>query len=136
MIDRPYDFAVMFGIFAIIITWAGFGLVAIQDAGVTEDSAFFSTVTNYYNSSTGLKGVSDGVATSLSDGDEGEQTESSFLVRAGRGLLKLGGSFKVMEGAANEAAGEVGVPEEFIGIIFAVLLIIFAVVLYTWWRGK
>lgn len=135
-LDRPYDFAVMFGIFALIAVWGGFWLAAIQAQGVTEDTTFFSTIHEHYNGTTGLRSTGQDIAGTLSEGDEGEQTEDSFLVRAGRGLLKLGGSFKTMEEATGQAAGEIGIPEEYIGIMSAVMLIIFGVVLYTWWRGK
>lgn len=139
MLDKPYDFAVIVALSAIVISLVGMGLSDVQDAGVTQTTSFFTEIDNTYDSpnGTGLKYTSDDLGGSLSEGDTGEQSEDSFLVRAGKALLKLGGSFKSFTNALSAAGKAIpGFPTGIVAIFVAMLLIIFAVTIISWWRGK
>ena len=139
MLDKPYDFAVIVGIGAIVVALVGMGLTDIQNKGVTQQSDFFTEIGNTYESAnqTGLKYTSAELSGSLSEGDSGEQTDDSFLVRAGKALLKLGGSFKSFSNAVSASGKAIpGFPVGLAAIFVSVLVIVFAVTIISWWRGK
>ena len=140
MLDKPYDFAVIVGIGAILVALMGMGLSDVQKKDPTIGSSdFFTDIGNTYESAnqTGLIYTGTELSGSLSEGDSGEQTDDSFLVRAGKALLKLGGSFKSFSNAVSASGKAIpGFPVGLAAIFVSVLVIVFAVTIISWWRGK
>lgn len=138
-ISRPQDIAIIFALFALVVITIGFGVQSIEDnQNVTVDNSFFQNVTYGVESSSGLKGSSDDVSAGLI-GQEGASTtpsEESILLTGFNSILKLGKTFKTMSGALMEGVTMLGVPLVYWILFTSIILISFAVVMYTWIRGR
>ena len=139
MLDKPYDLAVMFGIFALIVITVGFGVTNINTfTNSTHDESFFTNVENNVTSAKGLKGASDSSGTGLA-GEVGSSetiTQDSFIAKGFQSLLTLGQTWNLVESSMDEATDTLGINPIYITIITSILLIAFAVTLYTWLRGN
>ena len=137
MIDKPYDLAVIFGLFALVVATVGFGIANINDiVTVPHNDTFFTSVTQNANSSTGLKGSGDIAADGLTGTDGGEAaTQESFILKGINSLLTLGQTFNLVKTSINEGEGALNIPHIYFTIITSLLILAFAVTVYTWIRA-
>ena len=139
MLDKPYDIAVMFGIFALIIVTVSFAVSDINTlVAVDHNDTFFSSAYSRVNSSTGFKGLSDEAAEGLSgtEGGGDDVTQESFILKGINSLLTLGQSWAIMEESLDDASDQLTIDPIYITVLIGLLVIAFAVTLYTWIRGS
>lgn len=139
VMEKPYDLAVMFGLFALVILTVGFAVTDINTfTNTTHETTFFDSVASRVNTSTGLKGTADSSASGLTGevGSSEEATEESFLLKGFQSLLNLGQTWALVENSLDEAVETLGINPVYIIIITSILVIAFAVTTYTWLRGR
>lgn len=139
MFNRPYDLAVIFAIFALVVVTFGFFIDGVNDYYDEDgDTSYFETVESTVTDSTGLKGAADDMSEGIT-GEEGaseDTSEEGIIIRGFKSVLKLGKTFTGMLDALDEGLTAIGVDPIYLTIVGSTLLIIFGVVLYTWIRGN
>lgn len=138
-ISKPQDIVIIFALFALVVVTVGFGISSVENnQNVTVDTSFYENVHNRVNSTNGLKGTADSVSSGLigQEGSTEETSESGILVKGFNSLLAVGKAYKITDTSINEATGLLGIDPIYWIIFSSVLLISFAVVMYSWIRGR
>ena len=140
MFNKPYDLAYIVGIFGLIIITIGFGITSAVDFGAETNNkvGFYTGVYNNISSESGFKGSADEATLALT-GEAGvsEQiTEDSVILNGFQSLISLGKTYKTLESSLTISTGYLGIDPIYWLVITGLILITFAVVLYTWVRGK
>lgn len=140
MLDKPYDFAVIFGIFALVVVTIGFGIESVMtntNASVG-DTSFFTNVKLRVNGTDGLVATSQTMSNSIRGETSAGTTpsEEGLLVKGFNSLLSLGATFEIFSDSMADASAAIGIHPIYWTVILGVLLVIFAVTLYTWLRAR
>lgn len=136
--DRPSDLVVMVGIFLIIMTTVGIGIMSVEERqNVTIDSQTQSYITTVNGGVVSVKNTSDDISESLigQSGSGTEPTEEGIITRSFNSILTIGRSFTVVEENLGALSAMFGIPTSLITIVLAMLLVVFGVVTYSWFRG-
>lgn len=138
-ISSPRDVAIIFAVFALVIITVGFGVQSVIDnQDVEVNNSFYNNVKLRVTDASGLKGTADDMSSGLAgqEGSSNDPSEESLLVAGFNSIRKLGKTFKIMENSLSEGTGILGIDSIYWVIFTSVLLISFAVVMYTWLRGR
>jgi hypothetical protein len=136
-ITKPNDIAVIFAIFALVIVTVGFGVTSIIDQQQTVvDNSYFTSVQVGVTGEEGLKGAADSMSTGLSGtaGTSNTPSTDNILVSGFNSMLRLGKTFRVMSDSLMTGTTILGIDPIYWMMFTSVLLISFAVVMYTWLR--
>jgi len=138
MLEKPYDILVIFAIFALVVVTIGTAMGDINLlTNTTHNTSFYTTVDNRISNEDGFSAVTTDSAESIV-GEEGagdQATQEGFLLKGFNSLLKLGKSWGILEKTANEVVEEIPIDPIYITLILGLLLVSFAVVVYTYIRG-
>lgn len=136
--DKPSDLAWMFVIFASIIIVMGIGVDSvIKYQHVSANTSFFEEVRSDAESETGLKGGADSQRPGLIGDTEGDTPDvDNIFVRAWNAMKDLGKTFKIVESSIIDGVNLLGIDPIFWVLVSSALLITFAVIIYTWVRGR
>lgn len=130
--NRPSDIAAILGIFALVVITAGYLLNSVT-AG-TENQLVSTTRANVLGVE-GLQGTAGNMTTGLQRPTGQDVNTENIEVSALDSILGLG---RTVTGAINTtetAAAAAYVPNEFVRIVVAVLVITFAVIVFSWFKG-
>lgn len=138
-ISKPSDIAIIFAIFAMVIITVGFGVQSVIDnQNVVVDNSFYTNTQLKVSGEEGLKGTADDLSGGITGqvGSSNTPSEESILVGGFNSIRKLGKTYKAMTDSMTEGGQILGVDPIYWVIFASTLLIVFAVVMYTWIRGK
>ena len=140
MLKSPFDIAVVFAIFALVVVTVGFGIESIGDSGaVTQNTTFFSNVESDVYASTGLKGTSDEASDVIDPSDEPvtvEATEEGIITQGLQSLRSVGSTYNSIKSSMSEGTAILGIDPIYYTVITFTLIIILFVIIYTWARGR
>ena len=143
MLKRPFDIAVILGIFGLIIVTIGFGVTSAISTNTAlniseEKLSYFdeAEATLRNNDTTYLKGSTDTATDALSgEEDTTETSQENFIVSGFNSMLALGKTWKAVESLADEGTRLAGIPEIYLMVVVGIMIIMLMVVIYTWIRG-
>lgn len=138
-ITKPSDIAVIFAIFALVVVTVGFGVQSVVDnQDVEANTSFYSNVKVRVTGEEGLKGAADDLSEGLEGQAGGSDTpsEEGILIGGFNSIRKLGKTFGIMKDSLGEGTTALGLDPIYWVLFTSVLLISFAVVMYTWLRGR
>jgi len=140
VLKSPFDIAVVFAIFALVVVTVGFGIESIGDSGaVTQNTTFFSNVESDVYASTGLKGTSDEASDVIDPSDEPvtvEATEEGIITQGLQSLRSVGSTYNSIKSSMSEGTAILGIDPIYYTVITFTLIIILFVIIYTWARGR
>lgn len=137
--DKPFDLAIVFGIFALVVVTALFGLESVSSKqGIEGNTSFFTAVENNINSNNGLHGTAADLSSGVTGQEEAGTTvsEDSLLTDAFNRMRDLGKTWLIVEDSLDELTKVLPIDPIYILTVTSMLLIAFVVVLYTWLRGR
>lgn len=136
--DRPSDLVVMAGIFLIIMTMVGIGIMSVEDRqNATIDTQTQNYLTTINGGVLSVKNTSDDISESLigQTGSGTEPTEEGIITKSFNSILTIGRSFTVIQENLELMTSMFGIPSSIITIVLAMILVVFGVVTYSWFRG-
>lgn len=138
MFNRPYDLAVMIGLFALALITISLGVASVMDLGVEMDNKV--SFINDTRSTVGRLETVGGASTGGLSGEEGtnpeETTEDNILKEGFQTLLGLGEVYAETKKSMNKGSSLLGIDPAYWTVGAALIIIIFATVVYTWLRGR
>ena len=133
---KPSDIAVILGIGLLVILTVTLGVESVQNKqNVTQTNSVFTTaastsLTTFQNTSNTASG-----ALTTSPGQTEANTETNIYVASFDAILSLGEMISSSINLLTEFTKSLNLPTYFITIIMGIILVIFAVITYSWFRG-
>lgn len=135
-IDRPSDVAVIVGVGLLVILTIGLGITSVQEnQGVTETSTVFRNANDSgINMYTNVSNTAGG-ALANSPGASNNPSETNIATASFNAILGLGGMISDSINLMSDFQDAIGIPDYFVKILVSIILVVFAVVTYSWFRG-
>lgn len=132
---RPSDMAIIVGVGMLVILTFSLGISSVNDQyGQTGSSPVFTSANQELGSFRNTSNAaSEGLATS--SGQSESPSFDNIAVASFNAILDLGGMVSTSITLLNEAADALHIPSYFLVIVIGILLVVFAVVTYSWVRG-
>lgn len=135
-LDRPSDIAIIVGVGLLVILTCGLFITSIQtNQGVTQTSVVFTSADGQYNSSYVTSSNDASGALTNSPGASNQPSETNIATASFNAILQLGSMITQAKNLLQNFQDELGIPTYFLAIIGSMLLVTFAVITYSWFRG-
>ena len=134
--NRPSDLMVLFGIFALVIITFGFGVQSVIEnyGGNSSDDDYFvsieSKMPSYRSNSIN---VTDGLHGTV--GQSEEQTVDSVALQVWNSVRSVERTYDLFVNSTSTASAKLRLDPVYVNVMLTILLVVFAIVLYTWFRG-
>lgn len=134
-IDRPSDIAIIVGVGLLVILTIGLGITSIQqNQGVTETSTVFRNANGSVSTYTNVSNTAGGALTN-SPGASDNPSETNIATASFNAILGLGGMISQSINLMSDFQDALGIPDYFVTILVSIIIVVFAVVTYSWFRG-
>lgn len=134
--NRPSDIAFIVGIGLLVILTVSLGVISIQtNQNVTSTDPVFTTA-NTALSSFQNASITSSSALTQDPGQTGDLTDTNIYVSSFNAILSLGEMLTTAGNLLSQFASSLHIPTYFLTIIIGLLLVLFAVVTYSWFRGS
>jgi hypothetical protein len=134
--NRPSDIAFIVGIGLLVILTVSLGVISVQtNQNVTSTDPVFTTA-NTALSSFQNASVTSSSALTTDPGQTGDLTDTNIYVASFNAILSLGEMLTTAGNLISQFADSLHIPTYFLTIIIGLLLVLFAVVTYSWFRGS
>lgn len=132
---RPSDIAIMVGIVMLVLLTVSVGVDHANTVGGNQSSAIFTSASGelaaYKNTSDGTSG-----ALTSASGSSESTSEDSIATASFNAVLGLGRMVSTAINLLETVSESLNLPSYFLTIIIGMLLVVFAVVTYSWFRGS
>ena len=134
--NRPSDIAIILGIGILVLITFGYGMASVSELqGIGSNNTVFTSASNsigsYQNTS---NSASAGLASS--SGVSETPNQDSIGTASFNAILSLGRMVSDSIGLLSDITTKFFIPKEFLVVIIGLLLVVFAVVTYSWFRGS
>lgn len=136
--DKPSDLVIIAGLFLLVMATVGIGVLSVEERqNATIDSQSASYIVTVNGGVQSIKNTSDDISTSLigQEGSGSQTNEEGIITRSFSSILTIGRSYDVIVDNLELLSSQLGIPSIFVTIILAMILVVFGVVTYTWFRG-
>lgn len=134
--NKPSDIALMFGVFALVLITVGFGIDSIAvNQNVTANTNVITYVQLGVNSSLNQSAVAVTGSLINTPGLTDTTSQENIFVRGFNSVLNIGSILDTMITNIQQFGAEFGINAIYFNIAIAILIITFAVITYTWFRG-
>lgn len=134
--SKPSDIAIVLGIALLVILTVSLGVDSIQEyQNVSASDPVFTTAANLKNN---FQNTSSSASEALttSPGQTSTVTDTNIYVASFNAVLTLGEMISSSIQLISQFTASLGIPSYFGTIIIGMLLVVFAVITYSWFRGN